>query len=221
MSAVEPRLIAALQEQLRRRDALLREGAGRIGWKLGMGERERIGEHIAVGYLTTNTLIDADDGYRAEPRVDRELHVDTELCIEFGKDINQGDDPDDVVAAIRHCWPALEIVDLSPRANEPDSVVVDNVFHQAVAFGDKPIPMASDDQVMTYVNGRCVDRAPWPADLPDRIVNAVTVLASLNEWIRAGDRVITGSITQLSFAPGDLLLARFGPRAAVAVKTVV
>lgn len=185
-----------------------------------MGERERIDDHIAVGYLTTDTVIDADDWYCVPPGGDRTLYVDTELCVEFGSDVGQDADGEAIRSAIARCWPAIEIVDLTPRASEPDSVVIDNVFHRAVAFGSKPIPLACDEQVTTYVTGRCGDQAPWPDDLLDRIIAAAAVLAALNERIRAGDRVITGSITQLPFAAGDLLRAQFGSHASVAIRTV-
>ncbi|MBV9417840.1 MAG: hypothetical protein JO363_22840 [Solirubrobacterales bacterium] len=184
-----------------------------------MGEREAIGDHIAVGYLTTATVIDADRRYYVAARGDRELHVDAEVCVEFGRDVGQDPGPEGIHGAIARCWPALEIVNLAPLANEPESVVADNVFHCAVAFGKKPIPLTCREQVTSYVNGRFGDREPWPADLPDRIASAAAILAALDQRIRAGDRVITGSITQLPFTAGDLLQARFGNHASVTVHT--
>ena len=216
---MDPRLFAALQEQLRRRDALLRLGAKRVGWKLGMGKRERIGDHIAVGYLTTDTVIDGDGCYYAAPADDRAFYVDTELCVEFGSDVDHDADGQAIRSAIARCWPALEIVDLAPRASEPHSAVIDNVFHRAVAFGNKTIPLACTEPVTSYVTGGCDARAPWPDDIPERIAGAAAILAALNERIRAGDRVITGSITQLPFAAGDLLRAQFGSHASVAIHT--
>ncbi|MBV9536425.1 MAG: hypothetical protein JO321_13545 [Solirubrobacterales bacterium] len=216
--ALDARLVAALQGQLRHREALLRSGARRVGWKLGMGKRERIGDHIAIGYLTTATLIEPGGRFSLAPGRDHELHVDTELCVDFANDVDRGADAEAIRAAIGHCWPALEIVDLARRAGEPESIVVDNVFHRAVAVGDEPVPLACAEQVTTYVNGECADREPWPVDVPDRLVAAAALLAAVNERITAGDRVITGSISQLPLAAGNTVRGQFGSHASVVVR---
>jgi 2-keto-4-pentenoate hydratase len=153
MSAVDPRLVGALQEQLGRRDELLRGGARRVGWKLGVGRREQIGCQIALGYLTTATLLGHADHAPLAALSGGELHADAELCIQLGTDLEHDADPDAVRAAITHCWPALEVVDLAPRAGEPEAVVVENVFHVAVAIGDTSIPLTSKQEVICYVNG--------------------------------------------------------------------
>jgi hypothetical protein len=41
---IDPRLAAALASQLERWRATLAGGAARVGWKLGVGEGERIGQ---------------------------------------------------------------------------------------------------------------------------------------------------------------------------------
>lgn len=188
-----------------------------MGWKLGMGSRERIGEQIAIGYLTTDTVVGDGRCYTAPPDGDRDLHLDAELCVELGRDIGPEADADAVRAAIAGCWPALEIVDLAPRAGEPDSVVADNVFHLAVTFGETPIPLESGQHVTVYVNGEAQGSAPWPKDIPDRLVSAATVVAALGERLRAGERIITGSIVQVPAAVGDSVRADFGEHTSIAI----
>jgi ribosomal protein L4 len=46
---VDALLRSALELQLRDRRASLESGAKRVGWRLGMGERERIGSGPAIG----------------------------------------------------------------------------------------------------------------------------------------------------------------------------
>jgi 2-keto-4-pentenoate hydratase len=208
--SVDPQLLAATREQLQRRDARLRRGAQKIGWKLGMGRGERVGEHVGVGYLITDTVLDDGERYSIAARGDGDLHVDAELCVELRADIDWPADAQAVRATIGKCWLALEIVDLFPRAGEPQSIVTNNVFHRAVAFGETAIPLVSDHQGTVHGNGERRDRAPWPVDVPDRVVSAASVLAALHERMRAGERIITGSITQLPIAVGDLLEADFG-----------
>ena len=60
MSDVDPRLVAALREQLSRRPA----GADRVGWKYGSGAEEHIGGDHVVGHLTSATLIEPGGDYR-------------------------------------------------------------------------------------------------------------------------------------------------------------
>ena len=215
MPDLDSRLVAALQEQRSRRDAALRRGARHVGWKLGMGRREKIGEHIAIGYLTTDTVVGRARRYSVPADDDRELHVDAELCVELGADIDPQADADAVRETIASCWPALEIVDLTPRAGEPDSIVAENVFHLAVTFAETPIPLESGQQVIVYVNGGRQPSAPWPADIPDRIASAATIVAALDERLRAGDRIITGSIIQVPTTVGDIIQADFGDHASI------
>ena len=219
MPALDPRLTAALLEQLEGRDAALRRGASRVGWKLGMGSRERIGDSIAIGYLTTETIVPAGE-WRAPVSNGASLHVDAELCVELGADISHDQASDAIRASITRCWPALEIVDLAPRPDEPESVVVDNVFHRAVAIGPAPLPVTSDQLVSVYVNDRLRERAPWPMDIPDRLAAAARVAAAVGQCLRAGDQIITGSIIQLPLAIGSLVRAEFGQFARLEIRPI-
>lgn len=219
MLGVDSRMVSALLEQLDRRDVALRHGARRVGWKLGMGSRERIGDNVAVGYLTTNTVLPAGE-LPAAVVAGANLHVDAELCAELGADVSQDPDADAVRACVARCWPALEIVDLTPRPDEPESVVVDNIFHRAVAFGETPIPLVSAQRVSVYVNDRLCERAPWPVDIPERIAAATKVLAAVSECLRAGDRIITGSIIQVPVTIGDLARVEFGQLATLEIRPI-
>ena len=121
-TGVHPRLAAALEKQRRRREEQLAAGATQIGWKLGVGDRESIAGDTAVGYLTTPTCLPPGATYAPAPE-DRALHADVELFVEFGRGVALAAEAPAVEAAIGAYGVALEIVDLSPLANEPDSVV--------------------------------------------------------------------------------------------------
>jgi hypothetical protein len=56
---VDQRLIVAMRKQLSRRPA----AAARIGWKYG-GGGERIDREIAVGHLTSETIVSANSPRR-------------------------------------------------------------------------------------------------------------------------------------------------------------
>jgi hypothetical protein len=63
----DPRLVRALRAQMRERDATLRAGAQRVGWKLGMGKRESVAGAIAVGHLTSRTVVSDGGAYSPPP----------------------------------------------------------------------------------------------------------------------------------------------------------
>jgi hypothetical protein len=72
VSDVDPRLVSALTEQLARRSG------GRVGWKLGVGDGERIADEIAVGHLTAETLLEPGSVYRGGGG---SLHADAEVAV--------------------------------------------------------------------------------------------------------------------------------------------
>jgi 2-keto-4-pentenoate hydratase len=133
VTAIDPRLAAALAIQLRQMRATLDQGAAPVGWKLGVGDRERIGDDLAVGHLTSATCLDPGAAYHG----DGCLHADAEVAFELGRDVDP-DNPAGAAAAIAGVGVALEIVDLARPPDDPMSVVAANVFHRAVAFA--PVP---------------------------------------------------------------------------------
>jgi hypothetical protein len=144
-----------------------------------MGRRESIGQRIAIGYLTTDTLI-GDDG-RYHPCGEQGLHADAELWVELEADLNGDADADSARAAIGACGPAVEIVDLAISRDEPGSIVAGNVFHRAVAFGAARRPLDASGQVTVYVNGEPRGNGPWPEDISKRIAAAAPLLEAVGQ----------------------------------------
>jgi 2-keto-4-pentenoate hydratase len=203
---VDPRLIDALGSQLERRDATLQQGATRVGWKLGMGDRERIGDELAVGYLTSQTCLEPGSAHPATP--DAALHADAEVALLFGADVGVLMDPGTVRDTISGYGVALEIVDLSYPPDDAESVVATNVLHRAVSFG--PVGSALPEEALgrLSIDGRTIDSAPVADDLVSRVQAAARVLDAVGERIQKGDRMITGSIVQVPIQPGDLVTAK-------------
>jgi 2-keto-4-pentenoate hydratase len=213
MSEFDPTLLGALRVQLAERERRLASGADHVGWKLGVGRRERIGDSIAVGHLTSETLLRPQLPYRARP--DEDLHADAEVMIVLGHDLADPADHDEVRNAISSYGAALEIVDLQQRPGEPASVVAGNVFHRAVAMAPLPLAVSADVEAALVVNGAERERGPWPHDLVLRLAQAGELLARVGQSLRAGDRIIMGSIVQTSIAVGDDVSARFGDLGAI------
>jgi 2-keto-4-pentenoate hydratase len=200
---VDPRLRKALAEQLVRRRELLDAGAAHVGWKLGMGERERIGDGPVVGYLTSATLLEPGSEWPAGDAV--ALHADAELSVRLG--------PDGEIAG---CGAALELVDLDPALGDPQTIVAGNVFHRAVAFGSLDRPLAQGDiEGQLRVNGELRAADTSRASLRELVAKAGALLEGIGLQLLEGDRLITGAIVQVPVGPGDEVAADLGPLGSV------
>jgi 2-keto-4-pentenoate hydratase/2-oxohepta-3-ene-1,7-dioic acid hydratase in catechol pathway len=202
VTPVDPRLVAAIERQLRRRTGQ------RVGWKLGIGDRERIGDHIAVGHLTAATRLDPGAWYA--PADGADLHADAEVAVEIG--------PGGRIAAY---GAALELVDLSAPPDTPEEVVAANLFHRAVAFaptwGELP-PEGVEARLL--VNGEVRDAGRSAPDLAEKVRAAAEILAAVREALEPGDLVITGSVVQVAVAPGDRVEADLGELGSVSLQVL-
>jgi 2-keto-4-pentenoate hydratase len=206
---VDPRLAAALTIQLERWRATLNAGALRVGWKLGVGDSERIGEGPAVGHLTSATQLEPGSIHRG--RGDAKLHADAEVGIELGVDVEPNADRNAARAAIAGYGAALELVDLGAPPGNPEEVVAANVFHRAFALGPLNRPWASDRVVgCLRVNGEPRASAAAPHDYADLLLAVAALLDSVGERLQAGDRMIMGSVVQVPIAAGDDVIADLG-----------
>ena len=213
-SAVDPRLASALAAQLRVWRASLAGGAQRVGWKLGRGDRERIGTGPVIGHLTTATVRPAGATFRAAGIA--ALHADAEVALELARDVGADADRDAARAAIGAYGAALELVDLGPVPGGPAGIVATNVFQRAVAFA--PMTCA---QMPARVSGRLIvgaaerESAPATADYGELVRSVAVLLDCAGERLRAGDLLITGSVVQVPVAAGDQVVADLGPLGSV------
>jgi 2-keto-4-pentenoate hydratase len=197
---------AAVREQLARRNELLRAGSRPVGWKLGMGERERLHGSIAVGHLTSATCYDA--GASVVLTDSGDLHADVEIAVELQRPIDPDDDLETAKAAIGGWLAALEIVDLAPVLDTPVAVIATNVFHRAVAFSpSSPRLPTGPLRCAVYVNGEPRETATATGEVAERLLAAASVLSRVGERIAAGDRIITGSILQVPVRATDDVVA--------------
>src|SRR3954469_12824928 len=102
----DQRLAIALRLQLEERDAAIAAGARRVGWKLGVGESERIGAGPVIGHLTSATHIKPGGSVRVGAYA--AVRADVEIAVQFARDVEVDSDVRD---AIGRYASALEIVD--------------------------------------------------------------------------------------------------------------
>ncbi len=209
MTEIDPQLASALARQLDHRRTLLLEGAERVGWKLGLGTRERIGDGPVIGHLTSATRLEPGASYR--PVGAAALHADAEVALELGRDVEPDADARAARAAIAGFAPALELVALGGAPDDPEAIVAHNVFHRAFALGRPRASMPVDGiEARIAVDGDVRAAARSPVDFADRVCAAARLLGAVGELLQAGDRLITGSIVQVPVQPGEEVVADLG-----------
>jgi 2-keto-4-pentenoate hydratase len=188
-----------------RRRSALHGGATRVGWKLGLGERESIGGAIAIGHLTSATVLEPGSSYAVPPGAD--LHADAEIAVELAAPIDPEEDVAAIAPAIAGFGTALEIVDLAGPPHDAAWAVATNVFHRAVAIGPSRPTLPRGAEARIEVDGVTVAVGRAAADVAGRLEQGARLLDAVGERFEAGDRIITGSIVQVSIAAGNDVVA--------------
>jgi 2-keto-4-pentenoate hydratase len=187
---VDSRLVRATVLQHRHRQRSLARGAAHVGWKVGAGERERLGG-MAVGYLTSETQLRLGGVY--SPGLREEIYADVEVAVLIG--------PDGQPAGYA-C--ALELCDLTGE-DSPEVVVARNIFHRAFALG--PVGGGTPRTGRLVIDGQVRAEGPAPDDLAERLDRVRAVLRAVGEDLAAADLVITGSVVQHRVLPGEQVRA--------------
>jgi 2-keto-4-pentenoate hydratase len=206
--AVPPELVSALTAQRERRLAELESGAERVGWKLGLSERESIGGERVIGYLTTATRLGPPASYSA--RDSRLLHADAEVALQLRADVEPGAEWTAGPETVAGYAAAIELVDLA-GTDDSEVIVAENVWHRAFTLGT-PVSAfpAGGVEVSVFVNGEQRASGRSPVDAGDRVRTASRLLGAIGEQLRAGDWIITGAVVQVAVTPGDEVAADFG-----------
>jgi 2-keto-4-pentenoate hydratase len=191
--------VAALAEQLRRRRAVLEAGAEHVGWKIGRGLVEGE-EHLepVIGYLTSATLLEPGGVFDSAGTT--QLSVDAEVAIEIGGD-----------ARAQRYGAALELVDVTRPPDDFETIVAENIWHRAVAFGPWSADAPPDTfDVRAFVNGAVREAASARADADETVAIAARLLGAVGERLEPGDRIIAGSLVHVPVARGDDVVVDLG-----------
>jgi 2-keto-4-pentenoate hydratase len=209
VSDVDVRLKSAFAVQLQGWRDALDAGVQRVGWKLGVGDAERIGEEIAVGHLTGATMLAPGSAFDSSDVCS--LNADAEIALEFGCEVAPDVDERAAREAIVAFATALELVDLGEQHGPAEAIVASNIFHRAVAFSPFRAELPDASVEGRLIVNETVRATAWAStDLTDRVRAAARVLGALGERLQAGDRLITGSVVQVAIDPGDHVVADLG-----------
>jgi 2-oxo-3-hexenedioate decarboxylase len=219
MADPDARVRHAFQAQLRAQRAALDAGAARIGWKVALhiaAVEAVMGSEPAFGYLTSATRLDSGGTFHA--RGVRALRAESEVAVELGRDVRPADDPAAVRAAIVGLAAALELVDVEPAADDFEGIVADNVYHRAFALGpSRPVVPGTPLTATLRVNGEARASGATSEDFAAKLLGIARLLEAVGEGLRAGDRIITGSLTHVPVRPGDAVEVAIDPLGSLAL----
>jgi 2-keto-4-pentenoate hydratase len=216
------RVPLALQAQLHARRAELDSGAVRVGWKVGLhiAEVEEVmGNQPVFGYLTSATRL--EPGSTFHRRGVRALRAESEVAVELDRDVRSTDNPETVRAAAAGLAAALELVDVDPTVEGFEGVVADNAYHRAFALGPTLKVVPGTRLVSTCrVNGEIRASGTTSEDFAVKLVAIARQLEAIDERLRSGDRIITGSLTHVPVRGGDAVEISIAPLGSLSIQIV-
>jgi 2-keto-4-pentenoate hydratase len=217
----QPAMLDGMRAVVARLHTRVGDGAARLGWKIAINDpaaQERLG--IAgplVGGLTAAT--------RQEPPVLRlgpgagPHMLEVEVAVRLDGDLPEAPDVGACRAAMGGLGPAIEIADVSRAEMSVAGIFASDAFHEAVVFGPEaavsPGLAASALRLSLTVNGgepRGVEPALLWGDPAEIVAWAARLVAAGGERLRAGDRIICGSLNRpVPVQPGDTVVADLEP----------
>lgn len=200
-----PLIKKGLTAQLARRRERIAAGEKPLGWKVGLGAPAAMAElglaAPLTGYLMQRALllsgsIVSFDGWTkpvAEP----------ELCVRMMADLGGGASSDAAAAAIKEILPAIELADFdpAPTLDNLDTVLAGDIYQRHVILCGNTRPGAGLTGLTSRVERRGAEAARTSdlemlsGKLTEIVAHVANVLDAMGERLRAGEVIITGSIT--------------------------
>jgi 2-keto-4-pentenoate hydratase len=191
-------------------------GAGRAGWKIGLTSgrgRDSMGAGVRpFGYVLADRVFPSG----ATVSVPAGAKVEPEICVVLGTDLRGDVTREQAVSAVAAFAPAFEIVTAALPAGMSTAVRLGNDLNQwGIVVGPTTDAVDPASVVVTLSrDGVQVGSAGAGPDVLDdpylSLARVAARLAAHGEYLRAGDRVITGSLLPAEVvAPGTTWRADF------------
>ena len=214
----DPRIARGMAAQLATRKQRIAAGEKPFGWKVGFGAPaalERLGlKAPAVGYVMQRALVLSGSTVSlagwAKPV------AECEIGVRLARDLAGGATAASAQAAIKEIFPAIELADGDPPST-PDNladVIAGDIYQRHVVLAGATRAGASLDGLTSRLIRRGAENAS--TDDPEALTGKLTgivahvanTLAAYGEMLRAGDVIITGSITPpIAIEPDETALA--------------
>ena len=200
---MDPGIEQALRRHLSQHAASLSAGEQRLGWKVAFNAppvQQHLGlPHSLLAGLTRSSLCDA--GQPQSLKGGTRIALEAEIGVALHSDVRADDDDAAIVAAIEGIGPAVEIIDIDRDFKELEAIVAEGVFRRGVVFGEmRPPPEGAS---LSGVRARVELAGEEVADVdagqatgePVEVLRLLAqILEPLGEGLRAGDRIILGSM---------------------------
>jgi 2-keto-4-pentenoate hydratase len=215
----DPRIVRGMAAQFERRRTLIAAGGRRLGWKVGFGAapaRVQFGiRDPLVGFMMAEGVIKS--GAKVSVSGWTKPVVEPEVAVHIGRDLPGGASPRQVEAAVAGLGPALELADVTGRADDVEAILSGNIFHRGVILGepDRSRSGARLDGLTGRLYRRGIEAAV--VDDPERntgrlldiVAHVANTLAACDERLTAGDVIIAGSVTPPIFVDSSDTEIRF------------
>jgi 2-keto-4-pentenoate hydratase len=211
----DERVVRGMRRQLDLRHVRLTDGARQVGWKVGFGsppaleslriDRPLVGFLLDTGMLANGVTVPLE-GWR-NPMLEAEtaVHVDDR-------------------GTITGVSAAIELADVTPPPEDPETILADDIFTRHVVLGPI-IPGRTDSHgvvariLVDGVEVRSTDEVTaLVGELASVVRTTAATLADHGERLRAGQFVMTGSVfAPLAVTPGQRVLVQLPPLGTLSV----
>ena len=201
----DPRIARGMPLQLAARKARIAAGEKPLGWKVGLGApavMERLGlKAPLVGYLMQRALLLSGSTVSFEGW--KKPVAEPEICVRMASDLTGGATADMAVAAIKEILPAIELADFdpAPTPDNLDTLLAADIYQRHVVLCGNTRPGAATSALISRLirrgteAARSTDPEALTGKLVDIVAHVANTLAAYGERLKAGDVIITGSIT--------------------------
>jgi 2-keto-4-pentenoate hydratase len=154
-----------------------------------------------VGFLMQRALLLSGSTVSLEGYV--KPVAEAEICVRMMSDLRGGATPDSALAAVKEIFPAIELADLDPppTAENLDAVLEGDIYQRHVIlcgntrFGGSTAGLTSRLIRRGVQAANTTDPEALTGKLPDIVAHVANTLSAFGETLKAGDVIITGSIT--------------------------
>ena len=201
----DSRITRGLTAQLAQRRARIAAGEIPLGWKVGFGApaaMKMLGiDAPLLGYLMQNAQL--PNGATVSLKGWPKLAAEAEIAVHMARDLDATADHATIRSAIAGISPAIELADVTFAPDDVEKILAGNIYQRHVLLGTCDTTRAG--AVLDGIRARIARNQAEIANTTDpqaatgEIIGIVghvaTTLAMHGERLRAGDVIITGSIT--------------------------
>ncbi len=224
----DPRIARGMAAQFELRRELLASGMKPLGWKLAFGgpaAMERLQTNAPlVGFLMDRAVVSSGSTISIEGW--KKPAAEPELAVHLRKDLASGADRETTIDAIEALGPAIEIADVTNPPEDVEQTLACDIYQRHVVIGTKDRSRAGGilGGLKCQVNcgGREIEAPEDIQTLTGELIGIVqhtaNVLGAFGEKLRAGEIIITGSMTPpILVSTGDRIDFALSPLGGISV----